>query len=280
MIALCCLDAVSVRYLRELIDLLAVCLAELGHEVRLVVGELDPGATNIVLDSYKAASPELFAGRRYVVYQLEQLSPGCRFLTAASVRALRNALAVWDFAAENAALLAALGIRAEVLPVGWHPAMATLPATAAADKDIDVLFYGSLNRRREAVLSRLAREPVRLKILEGVFGAERDAFVARSRLVLSIHYFEAKLLEIVRISHLLANRAFVLAEEAESNPYAGLGLATAPYRELAGRCLDWLADGPALEAARGAVADRFAATLPMTPLLAPLAAALPDLAAS
>ena len=54
MIALCCLDAVSVRYLRELIDLLAVCLAELGQETRLAVGALDPHAINIVLDFYKA----------------------------------------------------------------------------------------------------------------------------------------------------------------------------------------------------------------------------------
>ena len=270
MVALCCLDAGSVRYLRELIDLLACCLTDLGQQSRLVVGELAPESTNIVLDFYKASSPEPFVGRRYVVYQLEQLSPGCRFLSAVSVRVLRNALAVWDFAAANAALLAALRIRAELLPVGHHPRMATL---AAADKDIDVLFYGSLNRRRERVLSRLAREPVRLKVLEG---AGRDAFVARSRLVLDIHYFEARLLEMPRIAHLLTNRAFVLAEESADNPYAGLGLATAPYRALAGRCLDWLADAPALEANRRSVADRFAATVPMTPLLAARLAALPD----
>ena len=126
------------------------------------------------------------------------------------------------------------------------------------------------------MLSRLAREPVQLKVLEGVFGAGRDAFVARSRLVLDIHYFEARLLEMPRIAHLLTNRAFVLAEESADNPYAGLGLATAPYHALAERCLDWLADTPALEANRRSVADRFAAALPMTPLLAARLAALPD----
>uniref|UniRef100_I2Q2L3 Uncharacterized protein n=1 Tax=Desulfovibrio sp. U5L TaxID=596152 RepID=I2Q2L3_9BACT len=218
MIALCCLDAVSVRYLRELIDLLACCLTDLGQDPQLVIGELAPDVVNIVLDYYKAPTPELFVGQRYAVYQLEQLSPGCQFLNATSVRVLRNALAVWDFAEANTALLDSLGIRTDLLPVGHHPRMAMLQAT---NKDIDVLFYGSLNRRRETVLSQLARKSVRLKVLEGVFGADRDAFVARSRLVLNIHYFEAKLLEIVRIAHL---RFF----DAQRGIDPGLGQTLAP----------------------------------------------------
>jgi hypothetical protein len=82
-------------------------------------------------------------------------------------------------------------------------------------------------------------------VLFGVYGEERDAVIARSKLVINIHHFEAQVFEIVRISYLLANRVCVVTEghddDPDMAPYAE-GLAFAPYDGLVARCLALLAD--------------------------------------
>jgi hypothetical protein len=46
----------------------------------------------------------------------------------------------------------------------------------------------------------------------GAYGAGRDALVARSKIVLSMHYYEPAAFEIVRVAYLLANAKAVVAE--------------------------------------------------------------------
>ena len=54
---------------------------------------------------------------------------------------------------------------------------------------------------------------MRLVVVYGVYGAERDALIARSKIVLNVHFYGAKVLEVVRLSHLLSNGAFVISED-------------------------------------------------------------------
>ena len=84
--------------------------------------------------------------------------------------------------------------------------------------------------------------------------AERDAFLARSKIMLNVHYYESRLFEIVRVSYLLANRKCVVSEtgadraiEQQFEP----GIAFAPYEKLAETCIGLLKDA----AARGATAE-------------------------
>ncbi len=132
--------------------------------------------------------------------------------------------------------------RPTVVPIGWVPQLTRIQA---AEEDIDVLFYGSLNERRRAVLEELRRRGARVHVAFGVYGAQRDSLVARSRIVLNVHYYQAKVFEIVRVSYLLANRRAVVSErgrdpreEAEFEH----GVAFAPYDGLVDRCLALLAD--------------------------------------
>jgi hypothetical protein len=152
------------------------------------------------------------------------------------------------------------------LPIGFHEKLRTIPDRTGSDVQnsilpgaditawqesppakmnsvrqsppIDVLFYGSMNERRKAVLQDLARD-LSVKALFGAYGPERDAWIARSKIVLNIHYYERQILEQVRISYLLNNRRFVLSEQSARNPY-GAALATAPYWELAAQCRFYL----------------------------------------
>lgn len=92
---------------------------------------------------------------------------------------------MWDYSAANVARLAALGVAALHVPIGYHPVLARIERAA---EDLDVLFYGSLNERREAVLDGLEARGLQVASVFGVYGAERDALIARAKLVLNVHY--------------------------------------------------------------------------------------------
>ena len=106
-----------------------------------------------------------------------------------------------------------------------------------------MLFVGSLNDRRRQVLDALEAQGARVERLFGVYGAERDAQLARAKICLNLHFYEAKVFEVVRVSYLLANRRFVVsergAESAEEAWFEG-GVVFADYPRLVETCLRWL----------------------------------------
>ena len=122
-----------------------------------------------------------------------------------------------------------------LVPVGFHEELQTIrPETP----DVDVLFYGSLNQRRQGVLDDLARDCA-VQTLCGVYGEERDRWVARAKIVLNIHFYAAQIMEQPRLADLLNNGRFVISEESRINPYQD-GLVTVPYSRLAQACRVWL----------------------------------------
>ena len=48
--------------------------------------------------------------------------------------------------------------------------------------------------------------------LQGVFGAERDKYIARSKIVLNLHLYETKVFEIVRVHYLMNNSKVVVTQ--------------------------------------------------------------------
>jgi hypothetical protein len=212
-------------------------LRSLGLPAAYQVNRIERDAVNVVLGYHLLGDPHLGRSAPCVFYQLEQLPGSTTWMTPARMELLRGGLEVWDYSPENVAALTANGVRnVRLLPLGYHENLATIPH---ADKDVDVLFYGSLNARRKALLEELARHCV-VRHLFGVYGEERDRWIARSRIVLNVHFYPAQIMEQARVSYLLNNGRFVVSEESPHNPYENC-LATAPYGELATRCLHYLA---------------------------------------
>jgi hypothetical protein len=98
------------------------------------------------------------------------------------------------------------------VPIGYVPEMTRI--TSAADQDIDVLFYGSINRRRLDVLLALRSKGLNVHVVTGVYGATRDALIARAKVVLNMHFYLPGIFEMVRVSYLWANRKCVVSEGA------------------------------------------------------------------
>jgi hypothetical protein len=113
------------------------------------------------------------------------------------------------------------------------------------EKDIDVLFYGSVNERRARILDELKSRGLNVVSLFGVYGAERDQAIARAKIVLNHHHYKPNIFEIVRISYLLANKVCVVAEgdldDPDVKPLNG-GIELAPYDDLVERCVELVGD--------------------------------------
>lgn len=237
----------------DVADALCHGLRDLGHHSDVVTrpsGHED--LTIVVGANLLAERQDLLADlpANSLLYNLEQIEPGSPWCTDAMLDVLRMR-PVLDYSGQNLDRLTAEGVdTVGILEVGHHPVLERIEPLPAAHKDIDVLFYGSLNERRAHVLHDLAAHGVAVHHAFGVYGSPRDELIARSHIVLNMHHFEAKVFEIVRVSYLLANGCFVVSETggdpALEEPFR-TGVAFADRDELVDTCIAFLANPAARE---------------------------------
>lgn len=179
----------------------AQCFAEIDEVVRQLRGKDD------VVFGANACPEEIPAGA--VVYNFENIGTN-------GVEARADAYEgheLWDFSARNCEAWKAAGREVKHAPVGYHPSMKRF--ARAADPDIDVVHVGCLNERRKAVLEMLVAYGHQVVHLEpGIYGAERDAVLARARLVVVPMFYDGGVFCSLRAAHLHANRVPCLFETA------------------------------------------------------------------
>jgi hypothetical protein len=226
---------------RELLFLLRGALTSLGHDCVIKANQLDPERTNIVIGYHLLQYGDYLSSYRYIPFQLEQLAAEGGWYSENARLILEGAADVWDYSRRNIGFLAEKGLAARLLPVGYHEDLEIVEHAPEPEKDIDILFYGSINERRKAILDPLGRIPrARVATLTGIYGKERDSYIARSRIVLNMHFYKTAILEQVRVSFLLNNACFVVSEESQDDPYDGVPLVQAPYDRLVEVCRRYL----------------------------------------
>jgi SAM-dependent methyltransferase len=229
---------------REVAETLQCGLRSIGHSAEIRENVCDASATNIVLGAHLLSAQQVLAlPDRSVLYNLEQL--GWPNLPQQFYEAARRHQ-VWDYSPINIAKWKAMDcVRSPILvPLGYVPELTRIVPSHV--QDIDVLFYGSLNERRSNVIQGLRDAGVKVQTSFGVYGKERDELIARSKIVLNVHFYEAKIFEIVRVSYLLANSKAVVTEYSSDSYDIGLSDAVAccPYDALVETCLSLLQDEP------------------------------------
>jgi len=218
-------------------------LVALGHDSVLTKRfDLDERRT-IVLGGNLLVQYGLKPPKNPIFYNLEQLGDDLPWMTMPEFVDLFRRYPHWDYSHANVELLTALGLpRPIYVPIGYVPELTRI---APAPEDIDVLFYGALNGRRYAVLKELHDRGLRVKWLSSVYGSSRDAWIARSKIVLNMHYWDAKIFEITRVSYLLANKRAVVSERGADPALERdlqTGIAFAEYDELVDRCVELVSD--------------------------------------
>jgi SAM-dependent methyltransferase len=238
---------------RELAETLQAGLEVLGHTARIQENIIDPGWTNLILGAHLLTPMQMqIIPRGSVIYNLEQLG-GAQLQTAYYELAAR--CRIWDYDLRNLEHWKQLHCASAPVhvPIGYVPELSRI--TASPSQDIDVLFYGSLNPRRNQILNALKDAGVKVHAVFGVYGKDRDDLIARARIVLNIHFYESKVFEIVRVSYLLANSKAVVTEcSSAMDMETGLSSAvlSLPYDGLVEGCRSLLQN----DTARRALAAR------------------------
>jgi hypothetical protein len=203
---------------------------------------------NLLLGAHLIGSQEL-ADRipwNTVIINLEQVT-GFDVRSRPIYLSLLNRLAVWDYSVRNIEELRRITRSPYVrhFAIGYTPAMTRHLERSA--QTTDVLFYGSLNARRQAVLAALVKAGLNVKHLFSVYGEERDRAIADAKVVLNVHFYEDSIHEIVRTSYLLANRKAVVSEcgpRTEIDEDIRQAMVAVPYEDLVRSCVALVGDEP------------------------------------
>lgn len=201
---------------REIAETVHYGLEKLGLDSCITDGNFIEDRQHIILGAHLLISyskiPELPPGS--ILYNLEQLEDN-RELWVSAYLSLMRRYTVWDYSHENRKYLHSLGINVEhILPISYYPGLESIKHQA--EKDIDVLFIGSINPRREAMIAVMRAMGLEVVTLFGYYGSQRNVFISRAKILLNIHLYEAKILEMVRISFYLANKCCVISERSAS----------------------------------------------------------------
>lgn len=238
----------------DLIDSVVASLQQLGHECSVSTNEVRSGAINILIGSiiFDEILLASVLTQPYIVYQMEILDDQRGHLKNYPnyLGFLSRAQSVWDYSPKNVAYLKSKGLsNVEYLPPGYHPICEKVNWRSSPHQ-FDFLFIGSLSQRRIAFLENLIKRGYAVGAItdaKKAFGAQRDQVVADSKIILNIHCFEnLNNLETVRISYLLANRAVVVSETSDHDPYQG-AIEYANYDALTDHCIAVLNDASNLE---------------------------------
>lgn len=230
---------------REVASSLDEALTELGNTVEVTSKKPLDSETNVIVLGANLLQGSLLPIPHYwTIYNLEQIAFNSPWFTDSYHKILCQARSVWDYSTANIEVLQTLGITARHVPIGYTSNL-TRFREYNTDADIDVLHYGSLNERRSKILNDLKARGVNVMHLFNVYGDKRDGVIARSKIVLNMHFYPSKLFEIVRVSYLLANNACVVSERSADTEYEELldgGVVFEDYDSLVYRCVSLLGD--------------------------------------
>jgi hypothetical protein len=221
----------------------AASLVDLGHECSVTTNEMRSDAINILIGSIMfdelLSSSQL--AQPYIVYQLEILDDELGHLKKypSYLGFLSRALSVWDYSPKNISFLKAKGFNnLAYIPPGYHPICEKV-SRQNSRHDFDFLFIGALSKRRANLLEALMKRGHKVGAItdsKPAFGETRDQVMANSKIILNIHCFDnLNNLETVRLSYLLTNRAVVISEESDHDPYQG-AIGYAKYEDLVDYC--------------------------------------------
>jgi hypothetical protein len=88
-------------------------------------------------------------------------------------------------------------------------------------KDIDILFYGSINEHRSNILSKL-KEKYNVSIIRTWDGNILDSYISRSKILLNIHYYyECSMQEQARMIRWIGAPCRIVSEKSWKN-YLGV----------------------------------------------------------
>ena len=199
------------RCFEEVAFALQVAFLNLGFQVPVITHPAYTAKHTIILGPHLIPRlPDTRLPDNAILFNLEQVTESSTWMSEAYQLLLKNN-PVWDYSKKNISALKNMGIDCQAIcKIGYVPQLCRIPI--ADLQDIDVLFIGSLNKRRQHILSQIQAIGLKVHWVFDIYGAERDKLYGRTKVALNIHAYDTKVFEIVRVSYLLANQICVVSE--------------------------------------------------------------------
>jgi hypothetical protein len=272
--------------LTDICRFFAFGLRDLGHRADLTVNQLDRSAINVIVGTHLMTQGDVQSivgsDLRCVALQSEWLSIGTSGKVISSFQGenfepilrplFERADAIWDAFHSNISMERRLGVDPERIKwlstYGYAADLQEINHRSWAEKDIDVLFFGSIGDRRGALLQELGKHMHTVAVLDAP-AAFRNDLIARAKLNVNLHASEQFThLPLTRVSYLLNNAGVVISEPVETNYELHPMISFAPATELIESCRALLADPATAELGEQRL-EQFKA-IPMSEVLRPM----------
>jgi SAM-dependent methyltransferase len=186
----------------------------LGAEVSLGKNRLHQGAINFVFGAHLGFDTSF--ARRYhcVIVNLEQLGEGGSKISAEYLSLLSQSQVV-DYDPANVPAYRSGGDPVPIISFAYAPYLAGGRDETLEARPIDLLFFGSMNERRQRLLKEIEAAGCRLSILNfGLYGPERDAEIRRAKAVFNCHFYDSARFEQARAFQCLSLGTPVISERS------------------------------------------------------------------
>ncbi|MDO9073261.1 MAG: hypothetical protein Q7U73_08335 [Rubrivivax sp.] len=189
----------------------------LGAMVTISKNRLREDAVNFVFGAHLGFPSEWLRRHACIIVNLEQLGQGGASVSPEYLALLRRA-AVVDYEAANVAEYANDPTEVQLVPFLHAPYLDTGEGPALESRPIDLLFFGSMNPRRQAYLDEIEANGVQVSRFDApLYGAERDHFIRQSKAVLNCHFYDSSRFEQARVFQCLSLGTPVVSELRPGN---------------------------------------------------------------
>ncbi|MCV2369023.1 hypothetical protein [Roseateles oligotrophus] len=186
----------------------------LGAKVSMSKNRLRYDAINFVFGAHLGFEASQVLSHACVFVNLEQLGEGGAPVSPDYLNLL-STQAVVDYHAGNCSAYAARPSEVPVLPLLYAPYLKPAQAIPLEERPIDLLFFGSINERRQTWLDRIEALGLTVAVFDGpLYGSERDEFIAQAKAVINMHFYESSRFEQARVAHCMSLGTPVISERA------------------------------------------------------------------
>lgn len=215
----------NISYFNEVAIPLFYGLKRLGYHVTIHKDFIKSNVLNIVFgaNQYDNKFHPNLQGQKVIIFNLDQLGKDQpQHIINNNYKSILLNSIVFDYSSENIRTMHSWGKESNNvfhIPIGYTPEIQNPTFQNHTNKDIDVLFYGSMSKRRIEIIKNLRSQGLNIATAENVFDETRDQLIARSKIVLNISYYEDAIPEMARMSYLFANKIPVVTELFNKNRF-------------------------------------------------------------
>jgi len=237
--SVCSMEPEGYRYSHFLYDIckyLCYGIESAGYDCCMVRNWLYSDRLNIIVGAHNLnnsdRATQIMNAGKYILLQSEMITgDSINYLNNKKTFAevylplMKHAVTVWTSLESNVIKLSELGIRSDLIQVGYHSSMEEV--IHKKNRDIDFLYFGSLTEHRKMMLEKLIARGGKVVTMFDDPSIFRNDLIARTKVNLAPHQGLGRNHLTWRIPLLLNNRAIVVVEQCmdqklyeECFPYA------------------------------------------------------------